>query len=100
MATLLLALAIALLPLTWVVLAVAGGIVLVSTLVRPQVGVLLLVVAVPFGSLRQVTLGVMNIGLSEVLVALVIIAWVMQTVARGEIRVGWPPLTLPLIKRQ
>ncbi|MGD9049285.1 MAG: O-antigen ligase family protein [Anaerolineae bacterium] len=96
-ATMLLALAIALLPITWVVLIVAGGIVLVSTLVRPQLGVLLLVVAVPFGSLRQVSLGVMNIGLSEVLVALVLIAWVMRMVARGKIHVDWPPLTLPLI---
>ena len=40
-----LALAIALLPLTWAVLLVAGAVVLVLTLIWPQVGVLLLVPA-------------------------------------------------------
>jgi O-antigen ligase len=92
-----LALAIALLPLTWSVLFVLGSIVLVITLVRPQVGVLLIVVAVPFGSLRQVNLGVMNAGMTEALVAVVLVAWLMRMVARREIRVTWPPLTLPLI---
>lgn len=67
------------------------------TLVQPQIGLLLLVVAVPFGSLRQVSFGVMNVGMSEALVALVLVAWVMRMVARREIRIAWPPLTLPLI---
>ena len=63
-AAVLLAFAIALLPLTWVVLFVVGSMVVVVTLVQPQVGLLLLVLAVPFGSLRQVGLGVMNVGMS------------------------------------
>jgi O-antigen ligase len=92
----LLAFAIALLPLTWVVLFVVGSIVVVSTLVQPQVGVLLLAVAVPFGSLLQVSLGVMNVGISEAMVALVLIAWVMRMAARREVRAAWPALTLPL----
>ena len=60
-----LALAIALLPLTWAVLLVFGGIVLVATLVWPQLGVLLVVPAVPFGSLYQVNLGMLNVGVTE-----------------------------------
>jgi putative inorganic carbon (HCO3(-)) transporter len=91
-----LALAITLLPLTWGILLVVGGIVLVVTLLRPQFGVLLIVPAVPFGSLRQVQIGVMNVGVTEMLVALVLAAWLMRMVARREIRVRWPPLTLPL----
>lgn len=91
------ALVIALLPLTWVLLLVLGGALAVATLVRPQLGVLLLVPAVPFGSLRQVRVGVMNVGVAEVLVALVLIAWLMRMVARREVRVFWPPLTLPLV---
>jgi putative inorganic carbon (HCO3(-)) transporter len=92
-----LALAIALLPLTWVTLLVLGGIVLVVTLVHPQLGVLLVAPAVPFGSLRQVTIGVMNVGVTEVLVALVLAAWLMRMVARREVRVVWPSLTWPLL---
>jgi len=71
--------------------------VLVATLVRPQFGVLLLVPAVPFGALRQVRLGVMNVGAAEVLVLLVLAAWLMRMVARREIRWQWPPLSLPLL---
>ncbi|MGD8517199.1 MAG: O-antigen ligase family protein [Anaerolineae bacterium] len=90
------ALAIALLPLSWAVLLVAGGIVFIVTLVRPQFGVLLIVPLIPFGSVRQVRLGAMNIGATELLVALVLAAWLMRMVARREVRVTWPPLTLPL----
>jgi O-antigen ligase len=92
-----LALSIALLPLPWAALLVAGGIVLVVTVVHPQVGVLLIVPAVPFGSLRQVRLGMMNVGVTELLVGLVLAAWLMRMAARREIRVVWPPLTVPLV---
>jgi putative inorganic carbon (HCO3(-)) transporter len=92
-----LALAIALLPLTWVTVLVLGSIVLVLTLVRPQLGVLLLVPAVPFGTVRQVQIGVMNVGLSEALLAMVLAAWLMRMVARHEIRVALPPLGLPML---
>lgn len=77
-------------------LLVLGGIVLVVTLVHPRFGVLLVVPAVPLGSLRQVSLGVMNVGVTEALVALVLVAWLMRMAVRREIHVSWPPLTLPL----
>jgi putative inorganic carbon (HCO3(-)) transporter len=89
------ALGIALLPLPWVVLLVLGSAAVLATLVRPQLGVLLVVLAVPFGSLRQVRIGVMNVGVTEVLVALVLAAWLMRMIARREVTVKWPPLTLP-----
>jgi putative inorganic carbon (HCO3(-)) transporter len=92
-----LALAIALLPLTWALLLVVGSIVVGVTLVRPQFGVLLIVPAVPFGSLRQVSVGVMSVGATEALVALVLAAWLMRMVVQRQIRVTWPPLTLPLM---
>jgi O-antigen ligase len=91
-----LASAIVLLPLSWAVLLVGGGILILLTLVYPQVGVLLLVPAVPFGSLRQVSVGVMNVGVTEVLVALVVAAWLMRMLARRDSRLTWPPLALPL----
>ena len=92
-----LGLGIALAPLTWTVLLALGSVSVLATLVRPQLGVLLVVLAVPFGSLRQVQVGVMNVGVTEVLVALVIAAWLMRMFARGKLIVRWPPLTLPLV---
>lgn len=79
-----LALAIALLPLTWTVLLVLGGVVLLVTLVEPRLGLVFVVVAVPFGAIRQVRLGVMNVGLTEALVVLVAAAWLMRLALRRE----------------
>jgi O-antigen ligase len=92
-----LALGIALIPLTWAALLVLGSAALLATLVRPQLGVLLVVMAVPFGSLRQVRLGVMNVGVTEVLVTVVLAAWLMRMLARRDFVVKWPPLTWPLV---
>lgn len=103
------ALAIALLPLTWAALLVGGAVVAVVTLLQPMWGLLLLLPAVPFGSLRQVHLGVMNVGLAEILLALTLGAWLLRQVVLRRIQREtapqtlarpapwrWPPLTLPL----
>ena len=79
-----LALAIALLPLTWTVLLILGGIVLVFTLVEPRLGLLFLIVAVPFGTVRQIRLGVMNVGLTEALLLLVAGAWLARLAIRRQ----------------
>jgi putative inorganic carbon (HCO3(-)) transporter len=91
------ALAITLLPLTWAALLGVGAVVVLVTLAQPRFGLLLLVPAVPFGSLRQVQLGVMNVGLEEALVALILGAWLLRSIALRDIRWQWPPLTLPLL---
>lgn len=83
-------------PLTWAVGLVVGLVAVGATLIRPALGVLLVVPAVPFGSLRQVSLGAMNVGATEVLVGLVVIAWLARMVARREIRIEWPALSLPV----
>jgi O-antigen ligase len=92
-----LALAIVLLPLTWSGMLVVAGIVLVVSLVQPQAGLLLIIPAVPFGSVRQVTVGVMNVGVTEALVALVLVAWLMRRAARRTGRLTLPPLVMPLV---
>ena len=95
-----LALAIALLPLAWTVLLVLGGVILCAGLVEPRLGLIFLIVAVPFGTILQVRLGVMNIGLTEVLVVLVTGAWLMRLAIRRERvqhRVTWPALSWPLV---
>jgi putative inorganic carbon (HCO3(-)) transporter len=44
-----------------------------------------------------VSLGVMNVGVTEVLVVFVLAAWLIRKLARGDLSVGWPALTLPLV---
>ncbi|MBC7252112.1 MAG: O-antigen ligase family protein [Anaerolineae bacterium] len=92
-----LALVIALLPLTWAAGLIVGGIVLLVTLVRPQLALYLLIFAVPFGSLREVSMGGVTFGLAEALIALVLGAWLAKMLAAHELRPRWPPLTLPLV---
>lgn len=89
--------ALAILPLTWVIVVVAGCLVVLGTLVKPQLGILLIIPAVPFGSLRQLNAGGVSVGVTEALVALVLGAWVMRLIARREIRTELPRLTLPLV---
>lgn len=96
-AALIVALVAALLPLSTAALLVVGGIVMVATLVRPALGILLIVPAVPLGSLQQVSLGPMNVGLTEALVALVLAAWMMQRVSRRPQRLTIPSLTVPML---
>lgn len=89
--------ALATLPLTLAGLAVVGGIVVLATLVRPEMGLSLLVVAVPFGSVREISLGGMTVGATEALIGLTLAAWLARMVARREVAPTLPPLTLPLL---
>ena len=88
--------ALAILPLTSAIASIVGCLVVLATLVKPQLGVLLIVPAVPFGSLWQFNVGAASVGVAEALVALVLSAWLMRLVARREIRLEPPQLTLPL----
>ena len=90
-------LAIALLPLSWVLYLILATGALVVILLRPVVGLYLLVFAIPFGSLREVSLGVLNIGGAEALAVLTVTAWVVQMLARREIKTVLAPLVLPLL---
>jgi putative inorganic carbon (HCO3(-)) transporter len=90
-------LALALLPLSLAGLIVAGGIVVVTTLVRPEVALYLLVVAVPFGSVREINLGGMTVGAAEALIGLALTAWLAQMIAQRKVAPTLPSLTLPLL---
>ncbi|MDY7039579.1 MAG: O-antigen ligase family protein [Chloroflexota bacterium] len=91
------ALAIALLPLTWAAALIVGSIVLVIVLVHPQVALYLLIFAVPFGSVRELDVGGITVGAAEGLIALVFGAWLARMIAARRVRPRWPPLTLPLL---
>ncbi len=89
--------AAAALPLAPAVVIVAAGVVLIAVLVRPQLALLLLVPAVPFGSLLQFNLGVVSVGMTEALVLLVLAAWLARRVANSQNRLSLPPLTTPVL---
>ncbi len=91
------ALAITLPPLPLAGILVAGSIIFVLTLIRPEVGLYGLVLAVPFGSVRELSVGGFTVDASEALLALVVAAWLAQMIIAGEIRTIHPPLLLPLL---
>ena len=90
-------LALALLPLPLAGVSIVGAIVVVVTLIRPQLGLYLLIVAVPFGSVREFSVGGMTVGAAEVLIGLALLAWLLQMLARRQVAPFLPPLTLPLL---
>ena len=90
-------LSIALLPLTLAGGAILGGIVFLATLIRPEYGLYLLILAVPFGSVREIAISGFTVGAAEALVGLVLAAWLARMVAVREIKTIHPPLLLPLL---
>ena len=79
-------------PLTWAAALVVGVAVGVSILLRPALGLPLLAFAVPFGSLRSVSVGPAAVGAEEVLLAAIAAAWLARRLARGSLALQWPSL--------
>jgi len=90
-------LAIVYLPLTLAGLSITGAIAFLAILIHPPLGLYLLIFSIPFGSFKEVQVGVMSVGVTEVLVGLVLAAWLAQMVAKREVRIGPAPLLLPLL---
>ncbi|MCJ7668201.1 MAG: O-antigen ligase family protein [Anaerolineae bacterium] len=90
-------LAIAYLPLTWAGVSILGAIAFLAILIHPHLGLYLLIFSIPFGSWKEVQVGVMSVGVTELLVGLVLAAWLAQMVASREVRIGPAPLLLPLL---
>ena len=90
-------LSIALLPLTLAGGAVLGSVVFLIALIRPEYGLYLLILAVPFGSVREIAISGFTVGAAEALVGLVLAAWLAKMIAVREVRIIYPPLLLPLL---
>jgi O-antigen ligase len=102
LAVLAIGLALALLPVRWLVVAVPGLVLVGLIIVRPQIALYLLCFAIPFGSLFQVNVGGINVGVTEGLIGLLIVAWLAQVMAGGhslsvQDSMHWPSLTVPLL---
>ena len=78
-------------PLAWCVLVVLGSAGLFLLLLHPAIALYALAFAVPFGSLREFTVGGVTIGASELLVGGLIGAWLLRMAAtrRVELVRSW-----------
>jgi len=66
-------------------------------LLHPVVGLWLLPFTVPFGAVVRLPVGGAAITATEGLLALTLAAWLAQGVARRQVRLALPPLTVPLL---
>jgi putative inorganic carbon (HCO3(-)) transporter len=90
-------LALVLLPLNWAAYLLLGSGLLLLVLLRPVLGLYLLIIAIPFGSLKEISLGVLSIGGAEALAALTVGAWLARMLARREVKTFHAPLLVPLL---
>lgn len=95
-AVLLVAVAVAALPPLYAAGAIAACAVVVLTLVRPDYGLMLLALAVPFGSLVEDRLGSLPAGPTELLAGLVAAGWLARVFSRPTERVWLGPLFWPI----
>ncbi|MBN1639935.1 MAG: O-antigen ligase family protein [Anaerolineae bacterium] len=95
-ALLLLGTEIALLPTRWMALGLAAIAWITLSVVQPDLPLYAIAFAIPFGSLFEVSLGGITVGVTEGLVGLLIVAWAAQRAARLRGPVRWPKLALPL----
>lgn len=90
-------LALALLPLPWLIVGLSGSIVLIGIMIRPPIALCLIAFAIPFGSLYEVRLGPATVGITEVLIGLMLAAWVVRTIVLRERSWSWPRLSLGFV---
>ncbi len=62
----------------------------IAILLRPGVGFPLLALAIPFGSLRNLSLGAGSLGPQDFLLAAIAAAWLVRQLARRSLRLRWP----------
>lgn len=89
--------AIAGLPLELGVAALAAGSLVVAVLVRPWIGLPVLAVAIPFAAAKPLPIGGLPLDGADLLLGLVIAAWLAQGVCRRSIVIPRAPLSLPLL---
>jgi O-antigen ligase len=80
---------------------VAGGLAAVVffgiALVRPEVGLGLILFSIPFGSLAEVSVGGIAITVTQPLVALVLLAWLLRIAAARRADLRWSPMVIPFV---
>lgn len=92
-----LGLALTWLPITWAVLLLGGAIMLTLLLLRPILSLYLLIPIIPFSSLLAVPLGGFKAGLMEIVLAVGLVAWLLQMLARQKVIIPATPLLWPFL---
>ena len=98
LALLVIAGALIVLPLTSAVVAIGGALALVAILRWPELALYVLIFAVPYGSWFPIPVSVGNLTAVDLLVVGVLALWIARMIAQErEIRIRWPPLSLPFV---
>jgi O-antigen ligase len=92
-----LGLALAWLPWEWAAVLIVGCAAALVLLVRPELTLVLLAFAVPFGSIRELPLGPVNVGAADLLVGILLAAWLARMIAARRIVIPRAPLLVPLL---
>lgn len=74
--------------------AVGGGLAALIIICRPALGIAMLLFAVPFGGLAELSAGDFTLSITEPLVALLGISWFMRGVRRRHLYLGGGPILL------
>lgn len=84
-------------PLRYLVGGLAAVVFFGVALVRPEIGLGLILFSIPFGSLADLSVGGITITVTQPLIALVTLAWLLRVAAarRGDFR--WSPLVIPFL---
>jgi putative inorganic carbon (hco3(-)) transporter len=92
-------LGVALVALPWqhVLVVLLGTAAMFALLLYPPLGLVGLAFAVPFGSLRQMSLGPLNVGGADVLIAALAAVWFIRATAGRRIVIPHSPLLVPLL---
>jgi O-antigen ligase len=89
--------ALALIPLKWAALLLAGGVALMAVLLWPQAALCLLAFAVPFGSISEFRLGPVSVGAAELLIVLLVASWLARMISARRVVIVKRRLLLPLL---
>ncbi len=90
-------LGIALLPVKLIgIILIGSGLILIS-LSYPPFGLYLLIPAIPFSSLLQVSIGKLTVGPMEVLLSLMLGTWLITSAAKQTFIMPHPPLLWPFV---
>jgi putative inorganic carbon (HCO3(-)) transporter len=85
------------LPLTAATLLFGGVALLVLTVTRPHYALYLLAFAIPFGSVREISIGPAALGGAEAVALLVVAVWLLRVIALRETIAWRSPLTWALL---
>ena len=76
---------------------IGGSALLIFSLRAPEIGVYLLIPAIPFSALLKINAAGVNIGPVEALFALIMGSWLLQMMAKREIFIPHPPMLWPFL---